>query len=205
MDVSVIVATYGADSWARTAERAVASAHALQPAAREVIVVHEPDGALHTARNAGAAQASGEWLCFLDGDDELDPGYLDAMARAHAAHPDAGLLGPAVAYVRHGVRQEPMCWPEVDLRDGNYLVIGTLVRRFMFDAVGGFKHWPMYEDWCLWQRCWLAGAEPVVVPDAVYVAHVRQLSRNRAPGREEREAAHRAIVAANIPKRKARR
>lgn len=92
-----------------------------------------------------------------------------------------------------------MIWPEMDLRLGNWLVIGTLVQRQVFVEVGGFREWPLYEDWCLWQRCWKAGAEPVKVPDAVYVARVRGASRNRQPSRAEKLRIHGEIVAANFP------
>lgn len=110
------------------------------------------------------------------------------------------LLTPAVEYVaRRGQRKRPMIWPEMDLRLGNWLVIGTLVQRQVFVEVGGFREWPLYEDWCLWQRCWKAGAEPVKVPDAVYVARVRGASRNRQPSRAEKLRIHGEIVAANFP------
>jgi hypothetical protein len=35
-----------------------------------------------------------------------------------------------------------------------------------------------WDDWDLWQRCVLAGALPVRVPGAVYVAHVMPTSRH---------------------------
>jgi len=46
----------------------------------------------YRARNAGARTASGEWLSFLDADDEWDPGYLAAVAALRDGFPDAGLL-----------------------------------------------------------------------------------------------------------------
>jgi glycosyltransferase involved in cell wall biosynthesis len=191
VEVTVIVGTFGEPKWAALArERAVPSA---EPQASDVIHVHR--ATLAAARNAGAELASTEWLCFLDADDELTPGYMDAMARVAA-----DLRGPAVEYVRPGGHAAPpKMWPEVDLADGNYLVIGTLVRRDMFLQVGGFRDWPLYEDWCLWQRCWLAGATVAQVPDAIYRAHVRPTSRNRAPSRDERLHWHHEIRRANLP------
>lgn len=187
MDVTVIVATYGDPSWRETAQRAVASAQDQAP----VLQIHRKT--LHDARNQGAGRARTEWLCFLDADDELTPGYIDAMAAG-----TADLRGPAVQYV-HGRRERIRVWPEMDLRDGNYLVIGTLVRRDLFRKVGGFRDWPLYEDWCLWQRCWSAGATIEVLPDAVYRAHVRLDSRNRAPDAQERLFWHHEIRRANFP------
>lgn len=191
--MSIVVATFGDAAWMDLAtERAVPSAHAQTLPAREVLGIHEVS--LHQARNRGAWEAQGEWLLFLDADDQLDPGYLEAMATG-----TADLRGPAVRYIRDGRPDELKIWPAQDLRDGNYLVIGTLVRRDMFWAVGGFRDWPIYEDWCLWQRCWKAGATIESIPDAVYVAHVTAGSRNRAPKRHEKAAAHDEIRRANFP------
>ncbi|HYJ21625.1 MAG TPA: glycosyltransferase family 2 protein [Solirubrobacterales bacterium] len=189
MDVTVIVGTFGGAEWVRLAhERAVPSGEAQAP------VIHRHAASLAQARNEGAALAKTEWLCFLDADDELEPGYFEAMERA-----TADLRGPAVSYVRHGRPTAPKLWPAQDLRDGNFLVIGTLIRKELFERVGGFKEWPIYEDWCVWQRCAAAGATVEQVPDAVYVAHVRAKSRNRQPSRAERLRWHHEIRQANHP------
>jgi len=190
VDVTVVVATFGDRArWDDLAERAVASAE------REGVPVVRVHGeTLHEARNAGGERAQSEWLCFLDADDQLEPGYFEAMAAG-----TADLRGPAVRYVTTGRPARPKVWPAMDLRDGNYLVIGTLVRRSLFLQVGGFRDWPLYEDWCLWQRCSIAGASVETLPDAVYRAHVSMTSRNRAPGRAERERWHHEIRRANYP------
>ena len=198
MDVSVCIATFGDPKWMNLAsERAAPSAKTQTHQPREVHLVH--GRTLHEARNAVAEESAGEWLCFLDADDELDPGYLEAMAAAHADAPDAGLYAPAVVYVVGGKAAPAKLWPPQPLRTGNFLVIGTLVRRSMFLAVGGFRDWPIYADWCLWQRCERAGATWHLVPDAHYIAHVHSLSRDRALDHNTKRAVHDAIVAANYP------
>jgi glycosyltransferase involved in cell wall biosynthesis len=189
VNVSVIVASYGDHRWRDLAlERAVASV-ADQPAA-EIIAYHDDAATLAEVRNTAAAGASGDWLCFLDADDRLGTGYLDAMSAAvtlrsrdrdpifpttddGAAY--SALLVPAVQYVDAAGRCQGK--PEIPswgrpLRELNCAVIGTLVPRALFEQVGGFHDWPLYEDWELWLRCQQAGARLVPVPDAVYCAHV---------------------------------
>jgi hypothetical protein len=199
--ISVVIAAHGDRRWEQMAKERALPSTSGQDA--QAFVYYEPDGTLASARNNGAACATGEWLCFLDADDELAPGFCNTMRNTiQALNEGEHLLTPAVRYVprgRNAVSVPAKIWPRVDLRQGNWLVIGTLLRKRLFDQVGGFREWPMYEDWCLWQRCATAGAIPVEVPDAVYVAHMSMGSRNRAPGRKAREDTHYAIQRANHP------
>lgn len=195
--MTVCIATFGHPHWQDLArERAAPSAAAL-----EVPVVQVHGETLHDARNTALSMVETEWVVHLDADDELDPGYLVAMAAG-----TADLRAPAVSYVRGG-RPRGAYVPQVAghdhpcaagcLRDGNWLVVGSLVRAELVRAVGGWRDFAVYEDWDLWLRCWLAGATVEAIPTAVYRAHVRPDSRNRAPARAVKEATHRAIVAAN--------
>lgn len=199
MDVTIVIATYGDHGWLQLAAgRAAASAFALDV---PVIVVH--GHSLHDARNAGLAQVRTEHVVFLDADDELDAGYLEAMATG-----TADLRAPAVQYVRPGGRAHAAYVPRVAghehdctagcLRDGNWLVVGTLCPTQLLRDVGGWRNYDVYEDWDLFQRCWQSGATVEAIPAAVYVAHVRVDSRNRGPSIELKNRVHRQIVAANL-------
>lgn len=185
MDVTVCIGTFGDNSW-----RNLAQDRAIPSAQTPAIHVHAAN--LHSARNEAAAQADTEWLCFLDADDELAPGYFEAMEQG-----TADLRGPAVRYVVNGRTRALKVWPKKDLKTGNHLVIGTLIRKKLFDQVGGFKDYPLYEDWDLWLRCDLAGASNETIAEAIYIAHVRTDSRNRAPGRKERLKWHHQIAKDN--------
>jgi glycosyltransferase involved in cell wall biosynthesis len=179
LSVTVVCATYGDPSWQRLAEtRAI-------PSARQqgvlVIAVHSDN--LINARNEGLMQVGTEFIIFLDADDELSPGYIDAMAAG-----TADLRVPQVAYIHPGVVATAR-FPRVGghqhdctgdcLSDGNWMVIGVCARTQILRDVGGFRDWAWSEDWDLWYRCHLAGATIEPIPEAVYRAHVRAESRNR--------------------------
>ncbi len=174
MTISVLVCSYGEEFWRKLAfERAYASCRGQ--GATQVLVNHSPDLELYEVRNRAAETAIGEWLCFLDADDELAPGYLDAM-RAAASGP--AVLYPAVQYV-YGDHEDPpaMLGGHRPLLELNRAVVGSLVPRSLFLDVGGFGPEPIYEDWDLWLRCSrLVALEPVEA--AVYRVFVHPSSRN---------------------------
>lgn len=59
---------------------------------RRVKVIHKENGGLSDARNAGIDAADGDYLMFVDSDDELAPGTLDAVMRVVVNHPDYDLV-----------------------------------------------------------------------------------------------------------------
>jgi GT2 family glycosyltransferase len=200
VDLTVAIATYDGPrrecaALART--RAIPSAEALG-----VPVVHAHGDSLHEARNTALDLVATEWVVHLDADDELEAGYVDAMATG-----SADLRAPSVRYMRHSGSGSMPKIPKVAghhhdctadcLQWGNWLVVGTAVPADLVRKVGGWRDFPWAEDWDLWVRCWQAGATIEAIPQAVYRAHVHANSRNRAPTRQAKLEAHRAIARAN--------
>ena len=202
MNITVLIGTYGDHAWRDLAmSRAVPSALRASTHRVSILPVHEPDGTLASARNHAASQARSRWLCFLDADDELGPGYLDAMTRAIDVNSrrDA-LYVPMVQYVRGRRAYAPRFPAEVPIEDGNWLVIGTVIPASAFKRVGGFEEWPLYEDWALFARIQKLGIVPVRVPSATYIAHRRNGSRNHPTGgKRVKLAAHDSIRRAVFP------
>lgn len=74
-----------------------------------VVVLHQPNGGVSAARNAGIQAARGEWLLFLDGDDRMAPDLLPQLRAELDAHPDVNwLVGRHLEYHEEdGTLREP--------------------------------------------------------------------------------------------------
>lgn len=169
--VSVIIPTFGDDSWRSIASRATASAISQSV---ECAVIRKHCETLQEARNQGAEDAETEWIIFLDADDELDHRYVEAMLDA-----SGDIRRPATLGIVNGIEDdEPVMIPKKDIKTANYIVIGAMCRRDDFLAVGGFDDYECLEDWDLWLKMIKNGAEVVDVPNAIYRVHVTPNSRN---------------------------
>jgi hypothetical protein len=145
MRISVVIPAYNVERWLDGAIRSVIDqdhpAHevivvddgstdgtaGIADAHADVVAIHRPNGGLASARNAGAARATGDAVFFLDADDELLPGALRSVAEA------AARLGEWSAIVPNCIRShdgDVLAWP----RSGAVRVLGRrdvpgLIRR----------------------------------------------------------------------------
>lgn len=210
-DVTIGIATCGDERWRALArERAVPSALAEAAGAGvRVLHVHSSSGTLAQARNRVLSETRSRWLIHLDADDQIEPGYVATMLAA-----EGDLRVPAVRWVpdlRVGdvpaeacearvlqtpghEGRHPACTGDCLRRDGNWIPIGAMVRANLIREVGGWREWPLYEDYDLWLRCVRAGARVEAVPGAVYRAYVRAGSRNRAVSPAVARMVHSKII-----------
>jgi glycosyltransferase involved in cell wall biosynthesis len=125
------------------------------------------------ARNRGTAEADGEAVLFLDGDDVLAPDALARLVRALRAAPDAIAAYGAYAFMTEdGARvtaRRAGPFPSGDilpvLLERNLFANGghLLIRRDAVAAVAGFAAGIAYgEDWEYWVRIALLGGFAVV-------------------------------------------
>ena len=180
--IGVVIASYGDRSaWNTMAVRALNSVCLQTLPPDEVYRIHR--NSLHEARNEGALALSTEYVCFLDCDDELEPDYLRSMMSIPTQTGKMYLRYPMVRYVSESMENRgrtpaPIALPSRPLWQGNFLVIGTVIKRDLFIRAEGFRDIHAYEDWDLWLRCWILGADPVLVRGAIYKAWRRRGSRN---------------------------
>jgi glycosyltransferase involved in cell wall biosynthesis len=149
--------------------------------------VWQANRGLSAARNTGILQARGEFLSFLDSDDQFLPNKLNLLLSAFEQDGDLGLVaGQAVLIDRQGRRlgevyDRSLPADPTDLLLGNPLHVGSvLLRRDWQARVGPFdESLRSYEDWDLWLRLALAGCPMgwVAKPVSLYRFHQDQMTR----------------------------
>lgn len=130
------------------------------------------------------------WIAFLDDDDEFMPGHLSACIQ-HAEETGADVVYPWFELIREGKNRNDWAFLLIDgedafgqpfnegaLRLNNYIPVTALVRRSLFEQVGGFpvpgsEEWPhvQNEDWGLWLRLLDAGAKFSHLPQRTWTWH----------------------------------
>ena len=195
MDVTIVVSTFGDEKWEKLAEeRALPSARSFG-----VPVIYNHGETLHDTRNQGLSQVETEYVCHLDADDELDSLFFE-----HISKYEGDVRVPSIQYfpnkpVMPRLFGHPHRCGGVCLLQGNWIVVGAVARTQLLKEVGGWKDYPVYEDFDLWQRCWASGAIITPVPEAVYVAHSTAAGRNRSlPPHEARKVQYK-ISKTNFP------
>lgn len=98
--------------------------------------------------NAGAAAAAGRWLVFLHADTRLPPQWLDELRRASV---DPVVVGGSFRFrLDSGAWQARLIERAVQRRvrwlDLAYGDQALFVRRDAFEAMGGYREWPLMED-----------------------------------------------------------
>jgi GT2 family glycosyltransferase len=139
-------------------------------------------GALATFR-AGVERVGTPFYCLLNGDDILDPRFLE-RTRPAMDDPRVGFVYTGFEWfgAAHRVVEAPPFHVRT-LRFGNYVHAASLVRKAAYESVGGFdeRFADHHEDWALWlamaRKGWVG--VPVNEPLLRYRQHEGQ-SRNRA-------------------------
>jgi glycosyltransferase involved in cell wall biosynthesis len=155
-----------------------------------VRLVEQPNRGLTLARAAGLAAARGDWLVFLDADDQLDPDMVSTCLGAAAKHPDASVVvGNALLVGADGasdphlhVQQRVPAWPTVLEVNPFGALVGVMIRAAAVDRVGGLAVDGILgcADWELWVRLIRTGATVATIPAVLgrYRRHDTSMSRD---------------------------
>lgn len=220
--VSVIIPTFRRPD---TVKEAIKSAVAQTWRELEILVVSDgPDPALRAslegadarirylelptnqgpaaARNAGVIASRGEWLCFLDDDDLMLPGKVEAQMRLSDPERTNQMVSCRTVY-HHGNRHD--IWPEQPIapnediadyillrrsimgRPGLIPIQTLLMHRSVVEAVPFSSH-NDHEDWAWLLEAWHRHGARVVFawePLVIYNIATDSLSRSRRPNWED--------------------
>lgn len=164
----------------------------LERFAREVLAVHLDGRGVAEARNAGLARAAGAYVVFLDADDLLLPGGLQAQVNRFAQEPAAdAVYGEWFACdVRTGISflgKSPIPADAVIPRIllGNVVTTPSamMIRRGALEEAGGFNPAVSFTaDWDMWIRLGLRGHRfgAVTEPVAIYRIHGASMTQDLA-------------------------
>ncbi|MEU0810388.1 glycosyltransferase family A protein [Streptomyces sp. NPDC005970] len=147
------------------------------------------------ARRAAIEVLETDLVLQLDGDDLVLPHHVAAMSETYAASP--GLISPRpltwtgqgpfrpATYTKGGL---PLPGDQlVQLLAQNYVVVGSLYARELYERIGGYRQVAYGEEWDLWLRLVAAGARVSKPDEPSYVYRVRASSYAGGFARNEAE------------------
>ena len=125
-------------------------------------LVCQENAGVSAARNRGISEATGDYVAFLDADDEWLSGYIAEVCRLMTYHPDSDAYSTAFYIVNKGRRVaapvptvEGVINPAEEALKGRYPIIPSTatVRRATLNAIGGFPvGMRLGEDQWVWAR-----------------------------------------------------
>ena len=155
---------------------------------QDIKYIYQNNQGVSSARNKGIKYAYGDWIAFLDSDDEWLPSKLYEQVKAIGSNPEIKFFHTNEIWIRNGVRVNQM---KKHKKHGGYIFekcldicrvspSSVLIKKEIFDDIGTFdESLRVCEDYDLWLR--ITSKYPVVFLDISliykYGGHAGQLSK----------------------------
>lgn len=142
------------------------------------VVIHKENGGVSTARNAGLAAATGDWIGWVDSDDWIEADMFEyLLTNALEYDADIAVCGH---YEEYGDKAELSGWKEKQILDTetalkmllendqmNNLLWDRLWRREIFEGIT-FPIGRTFEDIAVMHRLFLKARRVICLPEAKY-------------------------------------
>ena len=128
------------------------TAEAVRAFGESVCLIQQPTAGVSVARNTGIAAATGDWIAFLDADDEWMPDKLRLQADCHARFPQIRWSFTRLEWAHPTWSKRQPAHPDaagdcrvfedyLEAYCAGYFIstIAVMVHRSVFDTVGGFE------------------------------------------------------------------
>lgn len=161
---------------------------------QKIKLYNQKNSGASNARNNGVKYASGDFIAFLDADDEWDKSYLERIVHLYESNSD-GILYASNYYIMENNELSMLNYPEITEKEGelkNYFISGKIytpiwtsaavIKRDIFNQLGGFNEKCIIcEDVDLWCKVALYGKIYYInEPLAVYHRdNTNMLSKNK--------------------------
>lgn len=129
---------------------------------------HDSNRGAYAARNTAASKSRGEFLVPLDSDDLLAPSYLEKTLNA-ALETGASAVYSQVKYFGNS---DFIYVPSTDLGEifsGHYPCNTLLMKREVYETVGGYKEIRLVEDTEFWISAIESGFKFAFIPEPLYL------------------------------------
>jgi glycosyltransferase involved in cell wall biosynthesis len=121
------------------------------------IILPENKGVCY-ARDVGVKNTNGHFLLFLDGDDKLAPDYIQRGIQANSEIVYSDVLtwfeyDGSISKRDNELHKTParltvdLLWKQCQI------LISSIMTRKVYERIGGFREYPIFEDWDFWLRC----------------------------------------------------
>lgn len=164
---------------------AICDAYAQKDA--RIRVIHQPNGGLSDARNAGMALATGTYFCFIDSDDYVTLDYIESLyVLLKKQNADISVVGCRTVFDEEADTEEP--WAEYpqygyDTKDAiadmlsmehiSHEAWGKLFKAELFDSVL-FPVGELYEDLAVMYRLFLRASRVACSDRPLYRYFIRE-------------------------------
>jgi glycosyltransferase involved in cell wall biosynthesis len=111
------------------------------------------------ARDIGVRMSTGKLLLFVDADDKLSPDFIQqcgkVIAKSDIVYPDLILFGEGM---QNMLVENPKKLRAKDILAHKLSIpVTSMMRRTVYEELGGFRELPVFEDWDFWIRAMAGG------------------------------------------------